>query len=79
MGKMTLKELLCGANSDAQIVFEKAKSKMYSVNIHHTEIVLQKKNISPRSFLLSMMGEILFNMTKTLFTKQETLGSISVP
>lgn len=74
--KMTLKELLCGANSDAKIMFQKAKSKG-SVNIHHTERVLQKNNISSRSFLLNMMEEILFYMTKTL--KQETLGSISVP
>lgn len=57
MGKITLKELLCGANSDAQFMFEKAKSKRYSVNIHHMERALQKKNIFLRSFLLSMMGE----------------------
>lgn len=58
------------ANSDAKIMFQKAKSKR-SVNIHHTKIVLQKNNISSISFLLNMMEGILFYMTKTL--KQETL------
>lgn len=41
MGKITLKELLCGANSDAQFMSEKAKSRRYSVNIHHIEIALR--------------------------------------
>lgn len=56
MGKITLKELLCGANSDAQFMSEKAKSRRYSVNIHHIEIALRNV-FSPRSFLFSMMGE----------------------
>lgn len=41
MGKITLKELLCGANSDVQFMSEKAKSRRYSVNIHHIEIALR--------------------------------------
>lgn len=48
-GKTTSKELISGANSDAQIMLEKAKSKRYSVNICHMEIVLQENNISPRT------------------------------
>lgn len=79
MGKTTSKELLRGANSDAQIILEKAKSKRYSVNIRHMEIVLQENNISPRPFLLNMMEEIQFYMTRTSLLKQETMGSISIP
>lgn len=79
MGIMTLKELLGGANSDAQIMFEKAKKQeAFCKHPSHRNSSTEEKH-SPRSFLLSMMGEILFYMTKTLFLKQETLGSISVP
>jgi len=49
MEKTTLNELISGAKRDAQIMPEMAKTERYSVNIHHMEMVLQEKDISPRT------------------------------
>lgn len=78
-GKTTLKELLRGANRDAQIMSEKTKSKRHSINIHHMEIVLQGNKISPRPFLHTTTEEILFYMTRISLLKQETVWSTLTP